>query len=336
MSSEVALIQVPPAITVEAQLHIKKMRGGAQSHMVRCSDGKFYVVKFRNNPQHPRVLANEMFATRLAATIGLQVPATAAVEVGGWLVERTPEMCIQFAHKNVPCEVGIHFGSQYVVDPLQGQVMDFFPAEMLYRVRNLNTFLGILVVDKWLGNTDGRQAAFWRFGHERKYRASFIDQGYCFNAGDWTFPDFPLRGIYARNEVYDSVVGWDSFEPWLSRVENMNEDVIWSIAAQIPSRWYGGRWEDLKTLVNSVCSRRTVIRCLIEAFRLSPRRPFPNWKHQVYRPATQAPQKESIQSGESRVEEGTEERSRSQAGGVMFLKRSEPSGGKMAGKDGLP
>ena len=39
--------------------------------MIRCSDGNFYVVKFQNNPQHRRVLANEMLATRLADAIDL-------------------------------------------------------------------------------------------------------------------------------------------------------------------------------------------------------------------------------------------------------------------------
>ena len=29
-----------------------------------------------------------------------------------------------------------------------------------------------------------------------EYTATFIDQGYCFNAGEWTFPDSPLRGVY--------------------------------------------------------------------------------------------------------------------------------------------
>ena len=32
---------------------------------MRCSDGHFYVVKFRNNPQHLRVLANEMLGAML-------------------------------------------------------------------------------------------------------------------------------------------------------------------------------------------------------------------------------------------------------------------------------
>jgi len=51
-------------------------------------------------------------------------------------------------------------------------------------------------------------SAFWRKLRERKFYASFIDQGYCFNAGDWTFPDAPLRGVYPRNEVYERVSGW--------------------------------------------------------------------------------------------------------------------------------
>ena len=37
---------------------------------MRAADGHFYVVKFQNNPQHLRVLANELLATRLAEKIG--------------------------------------------------------------------------------------------------------------------------------------------------------------------------------------------------------------------------------------------------------------------------
>jgi len=42
---------------------------------------------------------------------------------------------------------------------------------------------------------------------ERKFTASFTDQGYCFNAGEWTFPDAPLRGVFGRNDVYASATG---------------------------------------------------------------------------------------------------------------------------------
>jgi hypothetical protein len=264
-------------VGVVAVQHIRRMRGGAQGHLMRCSDNNFYVVKFRNNPQHFRVLANDLLGTRLAEGTGLPVPATEVVEVGEWLITHTPELHIQLAHSLVRCESGLQFGSRYVVSPLAGQVFDYLPKSMLDRVRNVETFAGMLVLDKWTGNADGRQAAFWRRLPQRKYTASFIDQGHCFNAGEWTFPDYPLRGVYSQNEVYAGVRGWDSFEPWLSRIEQMEEQVICRLAEEIPPRWYGGEWNALEKLVETLISRRGMVRDLIGAFRDSPRRPFPEW-----------------------------------------------------------
>src|SRR6059058_4305721 len=254
------------------------MRGGAQGHLMRCSDGNFYVVKFRNNPQHLRVLANELLATRLAQGAELPVAAAEGVEVGDWLIEHTPELNIQLAGSTIRCEPGLQFGSRYVVSPLEGQVFDYLPMEMLDRVRNLDTFAGMLAVDKWTGNANGRQAAFWRKLRERKYTAAFIDQGYCFNAGEWNFPDYPLRGVYARNEVYASVKSWEAFEPWLSCIEKLDEAIIWREAGEIPPEWYGGEWDDLEKMVSTLIERREIVRDLIVRFGVSPRRPFPAWK----------------------------------------------------------
>lgn len=264
-------------MAIVAVQHVRRMRGGAQGHLMRCSDGAFYVVKFRNNPQHLRVLTNEFLATRLAEKAGLPVPVTEVVEVGEWLIQHTPELNIELAGRTICCEPGLQFGSRYVVSPLEGQVFDYFPVDQFGRVRNLEAFAGILVLDKWTCNANGRQAAFWRKLREKKYTVAFIDQGYCFNAGDWTFPDNPLRGVYARNEVYHGVNGWESFEPWLSHIEKMHEDVIWQEAGEVPPEWYGGEWDALERLVRELVERRTIVRELISMFRMSPRRPFPNW-----------------------------------------------------------
>jgi hypothetical protein len=69
------------SMAVVAIQQIRRMRGGAQSHLMLASDGHLYVVKFRNNPQHVRVLANEFLATRLAAAVGLAVPSSEVIEV---------------------------------------------------------------------------------------------------------------------------------------------------------------------------------------------------------------------------------------------------------------
>jgi hypothetical protein len=54
-----------------AQQHIRRMRGGAQSHLMRASDGAYHVVKFQNNAQHTRILANEFIASRIGFCLGL-------------------------------------------------------------------------------------------------------------------------------------------------------------------------------------------------------------------------------------------------------------------------
>ena len=55
---------------ISAVQHLRSLRGGAQSHLLKASDGCCYVTKFQNNPQHIRVLANEMLATNLGLALG--------------------------------------------------------------------------------------------------------------------------------------------------------------------------------------------------------------------------------------------------------------------------
>lgn len=261
----------------EAVQHVRRMRGGAQAHLMRAADGNFYVVKFQNNPQHLRVLANELLATRLAERVGLPVPATEVIEVGEWLVQNTAELRVELGGGVTPCSSGLQFGARYVCHPGEGQIFDYLPESMMSKIRNLQAFAGILVLDKWLGNANGRQAVFWKKGREQKYTATFIDQGYCFNAGEWNFPDSALRGVYARNCVYEEIAGWNSFEPWLSRVENMDPESVREVAETIPPEWIASDWPALEKLVDAIVERRTIVRELISAFRLSSRQPFPKW-----------------------------------------------------------
>ena len=267
-------------MAVTAVQHVRRMRGGAQSHLMRCSDGHLYVVKFQGNPQHTRVLANEMLATRLAEAAGLPVPATDVVEVSGWLIEHTPELRFELPGGSRECTAGLQFGSRYVIAPAEGLIYDYLPEHMLERVRNLGAFAGILALDKWTCNANGRQAAFWKRSRERKFTVSFIDQGYCFNAGEWTFPDSPLRGVYARNDVYREVTGWESFHPWLGNIEGMELERMWRCAEDIPTEWYGESWQ-MEALVEKLAERRSRVAELIMQFRESSRKPFPKWRERL-------------------------------------------------------
>ncbi len=264
-------------MAVQAVQAIRRMRGGAQSHMMLGADGNLWVVKFRNNPQGARVLANELVATKLAEAAGLSVPASDTVEVSDWLIGNSPEMWVEAGRgEHVKCEGGLAFGSQFVGGLMPGHVVDYLPEEQLSDLRNLAEFAGMLCIDKWTGNSNGRQAVFTRKPREKRYRAIFIDQGFCFHANEWTFPDSPMRGVYPRNLVYEGVTGWSSFEPWITQIEEMPPDTLWSIAEQVPPEWYGDP-SALEVLLEQLLKRRSRVRELITAFRESQRAPFPKW-----------------------------------------------------------
>jgi hypothetical protein len=265
------------AVAVIAIQQIRRMRGGAQSHLMLASDNNLYVVKFRNNPQHVRVLANELLATRLAEAVGLTVPASEVIEVSDWLIQHTEELTIELRGGAQRCQAGLHYASRWVGGLMPGQTVDYLPQEQLLEVRNLAEFAGILALDKWTCNINGRQAVFQKNRRDRRYNASFIDQGYCFHAGDWKFVDAHLGGVFAENTVYRSVTGWASFEPWLSRIENLAPETAWAIAEIIPPEWYGGDLSALELMIDRLLARRARVRELIVGFGESARRPFPNW-----------------------------------------------------------
>jgi hypothetical protein len=264
-------------LTVQAVQQIGRMRGGAQSHLMLGADDHLYVVKFQNNPQHVRVLANELIATRLAEAVGLSVAGGEVIEVSEWLIANTAELDIETRGGRARCAPGLQFGSRYVGGLMPGHVMDYLPEEMLLDVRNLAEFAGMLAFDKWTNNENGRQAVFSKKTRERRYAATFIDHGYCFNAGEWRFSDKPLRGIFGRNSVYAEVRGWESFEPWLGRIEALAPERLWSIAGAVPPEWYGGDSAALERLVEQLLERRGLVRELIEGFRESSKKPFPKW-----------------------------------------------------------
>lgn len=264
-------------MAVLAVQHIRRMRGGAQGQLMLGADGHVYVVKFQNNPQHMRVLANELLATRLAAAIGLTAPEAELVEVSEWLIQNTPELEIDLGRTKERCKPGLQFGSRFAGGLMPGQVVDYLPEEQLSEVKNIAEFAGILTLDKWTGNANGRQAVFVRKPRERRYKAVFIDFGYCFHAGEWKFEDLPLRGVYYRNTVYREITGWENFEPWLTRIEKLPEETVWAVANEVPPEWYGGDLSEMEALVEKLLARRGKLRDSIEAFGSSDRKPFPKW-----------------------------------------------------------
>ena len=130
-----------------ARRHIRRMRGGAQSHLMQADDGQFYILKFQNNPQHRRILVNEFVASVFLKYLQISTPETALIRVEEEFIREHPELCFELGTSRVPVKPGWQFGSRYPGDPTQVAVYDFVPDTLLHKVRNLADFLGVLVFD---------------------------------------------------------------------------------------------------------------------------------------------------------------------------------------------
>lgn len=275
---------------VQATGLIRKMRGGAQAHLLACEDGHFYVVKFLNNPQHRRILVNEWIASVFLNYLEVSTPEVAIVDLPTAFLTEHPGICLQLGSRRLDVTPGWHFGSRYPGDPGKVMVYDFLPDTLLEKVVNAREFLGALVFDKWMGNADARQSIFFRARLRQRplpggdvaprmgFVASMMDHGFVFDGPHWTFPDSPLQGLYFRPSVYQKVRGWDDFQPWLDRVVHFPEEIVDTAQKQIPPAWLAEDADALNSLLEKLMARRRRVPDLIRDSRRGRVNPFPQWR----------------------------------------------------------
>ena len=269
---------------------IRKMRGGAQAHLIECEDNRFYVVKFVNNPQHRRVLVNEWIGSEFLRYLQISGPRTAIVNVSGEFLESNPDMHFQLGSRQAPVSPGWHFGSEYPGNPAKLAVYDFVPDVLLGKVVNLADFLGVLVFDKWIGNADARQSIFFRarvqewipsYGDESArlgFVAQMMDHGFILGGPQWSFAESPLQGLYFRPVVYEKVTGFQDFQPWLDRIIHFPEDIVDQACKQIPPGWLDGDESALESLMMRLMRRCKRVPDLVRDATTARNNPFPNWR----------------------------------------------------------
>lgn len=274
---------------VRALRLIRKMRGGAQAHLIEAVDGGLYIVKFTNNPQHRRILVNEWLASVVLRYLQIHVPDTAVVELTPEFIAENPDLYLSLGARREPVPPGLHFGSRMAVDPNRVAVFDFLPDKLLTQIENRDDFLGMLVFDKWAANADSRQAVFFRARAKTwtplkgdtparvGFFAQMIDHGFAFNGPHWEFPDSPMQGLYLRSSVYTDVRSLDSFQPWLAMAENLPSEVLDTAWKEIPRQWLAGDEDALEALLETLFRRRSCIPQLITGIHRAKPNLFPNW-----------------------------------------------------------
>jgi hypothetical protein len=274
---------------INARRFIRKMRGGAQAHLLEADDGDYYIVKFQNNPQHRRILVNEFVAAGIPTHLQIACPGHVIIRLSAEFIAANPEVHLQTGTRRQAIEPGWHFGSRHPGNPELMAVYDFIPDSLLNQVANAEQFLAVLAFDRWVANADGRQSIFFRAQLKdwlarpgippRKlgFVALMIDHGFAFNGPHWDFPDSAVAGLYPRRIVYDNVRSLDDFQPWVERIQNFPAEVFDRILRQLPPPWIEDDGSQLEGLFESLLRRRPRITQLLEECRKAPANPFPRW-----------------------------------------------------------
>jgi len=265
------------------------MRGGAQAHLLEADDGAFYIVKFRNNPQHRRILINELIAAEILTHLQIASPEYRIVRISPDFLAENKDVYMQLGTRRLDVEPGWHFGSRHPGNPETMAIYDFIPDALLNQVANGDQFRAVLVFDRWVANADGRQSVFfraqlrdWLAGagippRKLGFVVSMIDHGFAFDGPHWGLPESAITGLYPRRLVYENVKSIDAFDPWLSRVLNFPPEVLDKALRRVPPEWLGADENELERLLEALLRRKKRIPQLMQECRNAPGNPFPHW-----------------------------------------------------------
>ena len=257
------------AITV-----VRSMPGGAQSKLVRVGNGRFYVVKFTNNPQHRRTLLNEVIATTLLRALDLPAAEFSLIRFDDELLRSQP-ITLNFGSHHVRVRAGLHYGSLHPSDPSQDPsvVCDSLPSTILRAVGAGALFTGAYVADQWMSNTDARQAIFHRSGAE-PWRIQLIDHGHAFSGPAWRFANSYRCGVYADPVVYTSARSSDEIHAWIDRIRAMPDHAFELAYRRIPEDWIEDDRPALINLVSKLHERRRRLHRILDDIMSHPQSPF--------------------------------------------------------------
>ena len=251
--------------------------------MMKADDGCHYVVKSPENPQGTRVLVNEWLGNWVFTQLGIATPQMRILSVSQDLIDSN-DLHFSISPKR-PLRPGYHLGSLYPTKPRA--IYDYIPSSLMSAVSNRNDFTGALVCDKWLANTDYRQAVFVRQirrvdgSHHHclpGFQALMIDNGNLFDGAQWRFVDSSIGGLYLHREVYNHIRGWSHFDPWFAQISGLRGPALERAVLGIPTEWLVGEELKLARLVQRLERRVDKLPLLIEDMWKSVGLPlFVNW-----------------------------------------------------------
>lgn len=181
---------------------IRKLRGGSQPILIEASDGAYYVLKFRNNPQGENVLFNESAGTELFHACGLPVAPWKPIFVSARFLDRNSGCWVETPDGMLRPEPGLSFGSAFLGST--GQLLEILPRGRFSRIRERSVFWLAWLVDICCMHADNRQAVF-QLESDGTLSASFVDMGHLFGGPKGNLQPHYLASRYLDPDIYADV-----------------------------------------------------------------------------------------------------------------------------------
>jgi hypothetical protein len=250
-----------PSITgvVHAVQFVRRMRGGSQPALIRCNDGKLYVVKFFNNPQGPNVLANEVLGSELLNALKLPSPRWKTVFISHNFITKNTGIFFETHSGYRAIESGLHFGSEFLGDEKTGQVYEWLPNAFCSRVANSKDYLGISIFDVWTNHCDHRQALYTTEDGNASFLTVFVDNGHLFGGPEWNRKSRQGESLSLDKRFHSNECSAEVAERWIARFETECSSSLFKIIQLVPRFWYSG---DINQVAESLVRRLSMLRAL--------------------------------------------------------------------------
>ena len=254
-------------LAISIQSIERRLRGGTQALLVRDRSGAAYVAKFAGNPQGTRTLVNEWIVSRLLKYLRVSTPEVHHLHLkrgipGDELLQ------FQVGNRTVPIPEGVHFGSRCPVDPEKKAIFDFLPRTLLSKVANLPDLLMAYVFDKWVNQTDARQAIFVRErlpAQTGLFRAYLIDHGLSFGGSRWELGDLALAGLFVDRSIYAQPDFAAITHSNVDKIQQLPQDILFSIEQEIPDDWFQPKdREEMTRLLDALVKRQATLHDTID------------------------------------------------------------------------
>ena len=220
--------------SLEVEAVVGNCGGVNQCKLVRCNDGKRYVLKMRTTARRSNSSANEALGSLLLSGLGFPTPKYRAVSITDRTLYYNSALLFRDEARGRP-ELGTHFASEYI-DHCMMASFDDIPHSERSLLRQQGFLIGMCVFDLWASHADRRQFLVNNDSCRERDRIMFIDNEHLFGGPLWNH----WRRLQTDSQLASLVQSGSSMrqlEDWIEFFQAMIPTLLQLAIPCIPATW---------------------------------------------------------------------------------------------------